>query len=317
MRRYTTLLFLSLCALLLVPGPSHALDETLTNNTPGFVDDSSDTRTVTSSLTGSLTNVVVTIDFHSIDSEPEGEGEEPGFFLSPPPGGVCPPPGSGDSWSEEISFSLTSPMGTTVRLVVDDSDPGGETYNDNSNAPRVQVTFDDSAANLVGSTNGGLPESGTFRPVEPLSTFNGENPQGTWTLTFGDNFPVDGLCLYGFTLELTDDSVEEPSTTYNCTFDGRLNDDHCGYPIAVYPVRGGGYDIYAIHPTTSEGTLIFTVTDFSGDEQPIAEGVHSFTGQPVAVYVLPTGEIQIDTFYADGKPYSFVIGSRGNYHLAR
>ncbi len=119
-------------------------------------------------------------------------------------------------------------------------------------------------------------------------------------------------------VELGDFTCPEPGPepVYGCTFDGRLNDDFCGYPIAVYRTADG-YSIYAIDPDTAEGTLVFEVMSASGEAQLLAEGVHSFTNQPIEVYLLANGDIQINTFYADGKPYIFVISSSGNYHLAR
>ncbi|MFW5772190.1 MAG: hypothetical protein ACOCZH_02620 [Phototrophicaceae bacterium] len=124
--------------------------------------------------------------------------------------------------------------------------------------------------------------------------------------------------LGDFTCETGDDPTPtpEPERVYQCTFDGRLNDDFCGYPIAVYRTADG-YSIYAIDPDTAEGTLAFEVMSASGEAQLLAEGVHSFTNQPIEVYLLANGDIQINTFYADGKPYIFVISSSGDYHLAR
>lgn len=89
--------------------------------------------------------------------------------------------------------------------------------------------------------------------------------------------------------------------------DGRLN-PHCGAPVAIYP---GSYDIYAIDPATSNGDLVLRL----GDEEIEAAGVptaapivldtvsNPFSGWPITVYRLTTGELQLNTYYADGKPY--------------
>jgi len=102
--------------------------------------------------------------------------------------------------------------------------------------------------------------------------------------------------------------VEEAAEGVPCNIgDGRLN-PHCGAPVAIYP---GSYDIYAIDPATSEGDLVLHLSD----EEIEAAGVpttapivldtvsNPFSGQPITVYRLTTGELQLNTYYADGKPY--------------
>lgn len=93
--------------------------------------------------------------------------------------------------------------------------------------------------------------------------------------------------------------------------DGRINNKHhldCGAPIAIYT---GSIEIYSIDPATSRGHLTLRLTD----DEIAAAGVpavntllaaapNPFTGRMVSVYVLTTGEIQVNTFYADGKPYT-------------
>jgi len=149
---------------------------TFTNDTDGFVDDSTDTRTITVANAGNTsTGLTVIVDFQVI------AGED------------CDSPGGGSAFSEEIRMTLESPSETVVDLVFDTGD--GETYTDDGNADRVQVTFDDSADEVVGA-NGGVPETGTFRPEEALSAFDDEDPTGDWIFTFGDNLFEDGLCFF-------------------------------------------------------------------------------------------------------------------------
>ena len=98
------------------------------------------------------------------------------------------------SWIEDLTISLESPIGTSVLLV--DAECGD---NDDMN-----VTFDDTGVAL--SCNTSAPAiSGTLRPVEPLSNFVGEDPDGTWTLTVIDGFtPEDGGSIDDFSIEICD-----------------------------------------------------------------------------------------------------------------
>lgn len=175
---------------------------TLTNNTPGAADGSSLDRTVTVPIglfpAGSMVlNVRVIIDFNKID-----DGQ--------PPAGCGATPGS-DPWNEEMYFYLTSPAGTRVVLAESAANRGGSglgaTYSqgDVYNGPYV-VVFDDEALLAAGP----VPLSGTFRPEQPLSGFDGESPSGAWTLTVGDDAVQDPLCFAAFALELTASS--EPVT---------------------------------------------------------------------------------------------------------
>ncbi len=106
--------------------------------------------------------------------------------------------------------------------------------------------------------------------------------------------------------------------------DGRVNDSSnrdCAAPVAIY---SGSIVVYGIDPATGDGAYVLTV----GDEQIaavgvpevntlLAEGVNPYTGQPIAVYRLTTGEYQLNTYYHDGKPYIVVWDDNGNfYHLA-
>ena len=95
------------------------------------------------------------------------------------------------SWRGDIRLDLQSPVGTTVRLINDDTSTAGNPNN-------VNVRMDDGAATVIYSaphnTNDGLtapPYENLVSPHNPLSAFNGENGAGNWTLTICDNFPGD------------------------------------------------------------------------------------------------------------------------------
>lgn len=104
------------------------------------------------------------------------------------------------TWSSDVTLSLTSPAGTTVKLI----DRAGGDGNDANNF--CQTYLDDSAfASIQNVTPDMAPFSGFFQPAQPLSSFAGENGAGTWTLHAADAIPQDsgsirafGIDVYGY-----------------------------------------------------------------------------------------------------------------------
>ena len=115
------------------------------------------------------------------------------------------------AFAREIIFRLTSPEGTLVSLVEAD------TYFPSGSGPtpgsRITVTFDDAAANLVGSTGF---VGGTFFPVGSLSAFNNEGAVGTWTLSIEDDTGGDPLGFANVKLDIQlperGSNASEPAT---------------------------------------------------------------------------------------------------------
>jgi len=166
---------------------------TASNTTPGIVDSSSGTRTVGLGA-GIISDVNILIDF----SKCGDFGDTTGCLGDP----------TGFTFNNEIVFRLTSPGGTTVNLVDED------TYSGQDGDARVQVTFDDEAATVVG---GSVLTTGDFQPVGSLANFDGENALGTWSLFFQDTVGSDPLVFHSYTLTVTADEagggeVPEPAT---------------------------------------------------------------------------------------------------------
>ena len=78
------------------------------------------------------------------------------------------------TWLGDIQVLLIGPDGTTVMLA---DRPGGYLNGDNN---MIGTVFDDEAS--VPLSAGAAPYTGTFRPGEPLSAFDGKPLQGAWTL---------------------------------------------------------------------------------------------------------------------------------------
>ena len=78
---------------------------------------------------------------------------------------------------DQLSISLYSPQGTRVELMNQPSGAGSNLTN---------TVFDDTAATPL--TSGSAPFTGSWQPITPLSAFDGETTQGTWTLEIKDEF---------------------------------------------------------------------------------------------------------------------------------
>jgi subtilisin-like proprotein convertase family protein len=89
----------------------------------------------------------------------------------------------------DLNIRLTSPAGTQVLLV------GGEGSN-GQNFTNTRLD-DEAAVSVVGAS---APFTGSFRPESPLSTFDGQNLQGTWTLTIQDADLGESGTLINWTL---------------------------------------------------------------------------------------------------------------------
>ncbi|MFM5950208.1 MAG: proprotein convertase P-domain-containing protein [Novosphingobium sp.] len=103
----------------------------------------------------------------------------------------------------DIEIYLVSPTGNRVQL----------TGSQGGNADNFNLTFDDEAAASV-STYGSAatatastvvpPYSASYRPLSALSTFDGQNASGTWTLEVCDNVGGDSGTFFQADLYLTE-----------------------------------------------------------------------------------------------------------------
>jgi subtilisin-like proprotein convertase family protein/Tol biopolymer transport system component len=112
------------------------------------------------------------------------------------------------SYDADLVVSLRSPEGTVVVLSRNNGSDGDNYTN---------TTFDDQAQRPI--TGGVPPFSGSFKPQERLSSFNGESPTGIWTLDVEDLAVHDTGVLKSWALEI--ETVNPP----DLNGDGDSNDD--------------------------------------------------------------------------------------------
>lgn len=180
----------ALCVAFGLAGGAQASVITAADSTYGNFDFKTGTRTLNIGSHGTINDVNLTIDFSKCDDPPIG-----------PQGTKCI--GIGRAFPNEMAFRLTGPDGRTVELV------SFGTYT--SGSGRVTVTYDDEALAPAGTAL----RSGTYRPVNALSAFDGLDMFGTWVLSMTDAGPGDPLEYFGSRLEISGDvvaAVPEPAT---------------------------------------------------------------------------------------------------------
>ena len=109
------------------------------------------------------------------------------------------------TYTGDLDLFLISPAGTSVELSTDNGGSGDDFGG---------TTFDDEAAtSIIGSV---APFLGAFAPEGLLSDFDGEEGQGTWTLTIDDDFGGDeGVLIAWEVIVSTGD--EDGDGTFACT----------------------------------------------------------------------------------------------------
>lgn len=93
------------------------------------------------------------------------------------------------TFDADVNVFLVSPAGTRVKLFGDIGGSGNNFHN---------TVLDDEA--LTAITSSTPPYTGTFRPQNPLSAFDGQNSAGKWTLEVQDDATGDTGTLQGWSL---------------------------------------------------------------------------------------------------------------------
>ncbi|MDT0608618.1 proprotein convertase P-domain-containing protein [Croceitalea rosinachiae] len=125
------------------------------------------------------------------DNDPTGVSENVVFSATDPITDVNLTVNITHTWNSDLDIRLTSPAGTTVDLSLNNGGSGDNYTN---------TIFDDASASSI--TGGTSPFTGIFSPEEALSNFNGENPNGSWTLTVVDEAGADIGTLDSFLVEV-------------------------------------------------------------------------------------------------------------------
>jgi len=172
------------------------------------------------------------------------------------------------TYMQDLVFTLTSPQGTSVILF------GGLCGNqDNFNLNLSSIA---PAGAIPCPPTTGL----TYQPQQPLTSFNGQSMQGTWTLTVNDNANVDGGALQSWALNIC------------------IEESPCVPP--TLPIVSGNTSVCA-------GDLVTLTVDFG--ELNDAESWHWFETSCNTGTLLGTGNTV--TFQANSSMNVMVAGAGG------
>jgi subtilisin-like proprotein convertase family protein/MFS family permease len=110
------------------------------------------------------------------------------------------------TFGSDIDMTLTSPAGTVVTLTTDNGYQWDNVFNgtvwDDSADPGGQVPYTANDGLATDHAYGDLITASSLVPEEAFAAFNGEDPNGNWTLTVSDDTVGDGGWLNKWSLDL-------------------------------------------------------------------------------------------------------------------
>ena len=105
------------------------------------------------------------------------------------------------SFTGDLIITLIAPTGEQATLFSQQGGGGND----------IRATFDDEAAASI--TEGFAPFDGVFRPITPLSVFDGVASEGNWTLQIADVFGIDSGVLLDWAITLNGGIEERTAVT--------------------------------------------------------------------------------------------------------
>lgn len=130
------------------------------------------------------------------------------------------------TWIGDITIKVTSPMGTTVTVFDRPGVPASTVGFNRNNI--CNLLLDDDGAFASVETADIEPVTGTFKPNNPMSAFDGQNPNGTWVINVSDSAGQDLGNVRAFSLVMSNLICETapvalPPTLFDFTGDGRAD----------------------------------------------------------------------------------------------
>lgn len=227
---------------------------------------------------------------------------------------------------DDVDILLTSPSGTTIELSTDNGGSFAD-YGDVLTAGMVCFSPLGSGGTILGYLGG---TAGEFSPETPFTLFNGENPNGAWTITVADDDPFFTGFLLSWSISFssgdcfkdTGDNpivpIEPPTVDFSGLESQYCSDDDLvllvGQPLPTpaivesYDLSGAGFQIIDGSSTSISSSSI-SVTEFEEEDivfNDLAVAVsinmsHPWVGDLIIQLVSPCGNV-IDLIDRPGHP---------------
>lgn len=265
-----------------IPGPLGPLTNAGTNNTAASIDSQTITRTINvTGFTGNIGQVTCNLQFNI-------------------------------NWAQDADFYLQSPTGQIIELMTDLGGTGATNFN---------VTFTDAAAQNITAWTGGNV-SGNYRPegtlvadgiapnITTMAGFNGNSPNGTWTLHIRDDEGLINLNFISFSLSIA------TAGTLNYRLVGEVNMNYKAYHKIMTS------STYSANSLDNEG-VITAITRSTASAGAIGTSVATLPGtilsyasdsprQGAGNFWVSTHNQALSSGLTDGTTYYFQLWAKGN-----
>jgi subtilisin-like proprotein convertase family protein len=178
------------------------------------------------------------------------------------------------TYDSDLEISLISPAGTNV-LLVNQRGSSGDNF--------TNTTLDDEASTPISS--GTAPFSGSYRPDNPLSTFDGQLITGTWQLKVADRAGLDTGNLLAWNLQIAPGSyvcaIYTPTLVQLSNSAYAVNES-AGTALVTATLSAISAQTLTVQYGTTNNTAL------AGSDYTAASGVLTFTpGITVATFSVP------------------------------
>jgi len=216
------------------------------------------------------------------------------------------------TFAADLDITIASPSGTVVTLTTDngagnDNVFNGTLWDDDAN-PGGQVPYTTNAGMTTDHPYANLTVATPLTPEEALGAFNGQNPNGTWTITISDDLAGDGGSLDSWTLNVTT-AVCGAACTLTCPANLTVANDpnQCGAvvnypaptttgscgPVICTPAIGSFFPVGTTTVTCSSSVAGNTTTVYSSGNiaVPIPDNNPTGASSTITVPATDTGPV--------------------------